>query len=620
MPPPVNEAQPSSQWTGTYLDAGAWACQLTCSWPQALRGAHGGRTSENVRLFNFGTQAEAAAAFDLLAIWRQSQLGKPLTGKRYNLGLQRYRQHSAALLACKSLQLAREHVRQLKDSGVIAALAADVPAPAAAAVAGAGAGVNACSGGSTEVGSKRKRAGSGMVAAGQDEEGGVPGGQEDAADSGKRAIGSSGKQGEGHSNAVDMSEGNECGQRKEEEGSEPGRKHAMETDSAIRGQNGRGQRGHAHGRGGLRGGRGRSRGAATLWPAHGSGSVGFHSVTASPPGWACQVHVSHSRLAGKHLEEVLSSKGQSSIWVAGFGSAAEAAAAGDLALLWRCQAYGGDATAQEGALNFVAAGYKSVPGAAMLRRVLACATAEEVKAALKQMQDEQLFSQLAPALERNPHAVASPLRARPAGGTPGRRGKPVGRGGGRGGRGGPGGHGGRAAAAAAGGSEALAASGRAEGKQQQEVQHQPGVQPQGDVLAEAASPARDDSDLEGANEGLGADRQAQRPGMPAAARAGAVAGGAAAATAAAAAGTPPGAAELFRQLRAVRQSGEEMALELEAALLLTPGLKARHVAAFLARFATVPDMMRVAHFQLMRYAQAAQHDLVCAYVWGFISR
>ncbi len=227
---------------------------------------------------------------------------------------------------------------------------------------------------------------------------------------------------------------------------------------------------------------------------------------------------------------------------------------------------------------------------------------QEVKAALKQMQDEQLFSQLAPALERNPHAVASPLRARPAGGTPGRRGKPVGRRGGRGGRGGPGGHGGRAAAAAAGGSEALAASGRAEGKQQQEVQHQPGVQPQGDVLAEAASPARDDSDLEGANEGLGADRQAQRPGMPAAARAGAVAGGAAAAPAAAAAGTPPGAAELFRQLRAVRQSGEEMALELEAALLLTPGLKARHVAAFLARCVCVRVCVCVCTRMLCQHA------------------
>lgn len=232
---------------------------------------------------------------------------------------------------------------------------------------------------------------------------------------------------------------------------------------------------------------------------------------------------------------------------------------------------------------------------------------QEVKAALKQMQDEQLFSQLAPALERNPHAVASPLRARPAGGTPGRRGKPVGRGGGRGGRGGPGGHGGRAAAAAAGGSEALAASGRAEGKQQQEVQHQPGVQPQGDVLAEAASPARDDSDLEGATEGLGADRQAQRPGMPAAARAGA------AAPAAAAAGTPPGAAELFRQLRAVRQSGEEMALELEAALLLTPGLKARHVAAFLARCVCVRVCVMCARacFASTRFA------CVHARAWGF---
>jgi hypothetical protein len=36
-------------------------------------------------------QAEAAAAADLLFMWRQHLLGKMLTAKQYNLGLERYR-------------------------------------------------------------------------------------------------------------------------------------------------------------------------------------------------------------------------------------------------------------------------------------------------------------------------------------------------------------------------------------------------------------------------------------------------------------------------------------------------------------------------------------------------
>ncbi|KAL4431329.1 hypothetical protein ABPG75_006585 [Micractinium tetrahymenae] len=353
MPPPVNEALPPSQWTGTYFDSGAWACQLTCSWPAAQRAAHEGKASENVRLFNFRTQAEAAAAFDLLAIWRQSQLGKPLTAKPYNLGLQRYREHTAALIACRSLQAAREHVRQLKDSGAIATLAAGVPSPPPSPFASAGSGST-----------KRKRGGSGMAEDGEtggdsteeEEEQGSSSGEEE------EEGGSSG--GEEEEAGVSSSGGEEGGEEEESEAAEPAPKLA--------------RAGGGRGRG--RGGRGRGRGAASLSPAAAAaasgGSAGFHSIVAAPPGWACQVHVSHGRLTGKYREEVLSAAGKTNVRVGSFGSTAEAAAAGDLALQWRCQAYGSDASEQDGALNFVAAGYKREPGAGMLRRVMACASGE----------------------------------------------------------------------------------------------------------------------------------------------------------------------------------------------------------------------------------------------------
>lgn len=91
MPPPVNLTQPSAKWKGTFQEADAWACQMTVTWPEEMRPQHGGRATENCKLYNFPTQAEAAAAADMLLMWRQATMGKPLTARQYNLGLERYK-------------------------------------------------------------------------------------------------------------------------------------------------------------------------------------------------------------------------------------------------------------------------------------------------------------------------------------------------------------------------------------------------------------------------------------------------------------------------------------------------------------------------------------------------
>lgn len=698
MPPPVNQAQPSSKWTGTYFDSGAWACQISCSWPKELRAAHEGRATENVRLFNFATQAEAAAAFDLLTIWRQSQRGKPLTGKQYNLGLQRYKEHVAAMVACKSLQEAREHVRQLKDSGVVAALAACTTSPSAEG----GAAVLASAdddAGSEQPGSKRKRASPGVAAAEEEGEKEAGSGAEKNAEGEEREEGSSG----GSEEEQELSSSSEASGDDEEDvlRVEPVPKRA---------------------RGGMPG-HGRGRGAAAPPPgvpkaARGGGRAGFHSVVASPPGWACQVLISHSKLAQKYREEVSSPTGKTNIRVTGFGSPAEAAAAADLALLWRCRAYDSDIVEQEATLNFQSVGYTTEPGAGMLARVVACANAEAAKVAVRQMRDEQLLAQLAATLERNPDDAAIAPAARAARGTPGGRGgrgSPGGRGRGRGGRGGRGvggGRGGRGGRRIA----ALAAAAAEEEKREEgeEQEQQPAVRQPAGASANAGAAGSDDDDLEDAAEGRKASRSSEGrrygaevvgrrlqvywpverrwfPGVVAAYRpeeklhlieyddgdtqhlhlaveqvrwlrgpsgrqapaaaAGAqreptpapaagrhatlapaphpgspgqhgtpgVARTATAAAQPAPAGPPPDAAELLQQLRAVRKSGEEMAVELEAALRRTPGLKEWQIAAFLGRFAALRDVMRVTHFQLMRYTQAGQHELVCAYVSGLIA-
>ena len=92
--------------------SGSWGCQLTVSYPpgRAPPGSGGKgsskRATENLRLYNFPTRAEAAVVVDLLRMWRQHRLGRPLNAMQYNLGLERYRcaasatRMGARLLAC----------------------------------------------------------------------------------------------------------------------------------------------------------------------------------------------------------------------------------------------------------------------------------------------------------------------------------------------------------------------------------------------------------------------------------------------------------------------------------------------------------------------------------------
>lgn len=193
------------------------------------------------------------------------------------------REHVAAMVACKSLQEAREHVRQLKDSGVVAALAAGATSPSAeggaAVLAGADDDVD-----SEQPGSKRKRASPGVAAAEEEGEKEAGSGEEKNAEGEEREEGSSG----GSKEEQELSSSSEASGDDEEDvlRVEPVPKRA---------------------RGGMPG-RGRGRGAAAPPPgvpkaARGGGRAGFHSVVASPPGWACQVLISHSKLAQKYREE-----------------------------------------------------------------------------------------------------------------------------------------------------------------------------------------------------------------------------------------------------------------------------------------------------------------------------
>lgn len=109
----------------------------------------------------------------------------------------------------------------------------------------------------------------------------------------------------------------------------------------------------------------------------GSGS-GYVSIVAcgSHGGWACQVHVANDRLTGKYREQLRGSGGKQNFRVAGFQTQVEAAIAGDLALLWRGQAYDMDHGQASRMLNFQVPLYENGPGLRLMERVMACTGVE----------------------------------------------------------------------------------------------------------------------------------------------------------------------------------------------------------------------------------------------------